>query len=244
MKINLAENMLRFGAKNLTASSKQKLVQLAEQETPGTTDLQTVGVKPKGENKLSDGSAFNVGNTTPPNAEFFTRTGKIFYYNIGDQTLYFYSSATDTAPITLSADNTFNLNTAIDFIADLGKKSYNTDKVGQLQVANILRSLNSIQSRVRTYEGGSAIQSKISNINALLKPYGEKDFKTMQYLASHEFRGKKYGNLDPALMKEFGLGLYIWLGNNGKPGFVYDPSKPTAVNTMVPGEGTPKPPSQ
>ena len=34
MKINLAENMLRFGAKNLTNASKQKLEQLAEQTKP------------------------------------------------------------------------------------------------------------------------------------------------------------------------------------------------------------------
>jgi len=37
MKINLAENMLRFGAKNLTATSKQKLERLAEQ-TINVTD--------------------------------------------------------------------------------------------------------------------------------------------------------------------------------------------------------------
>ena len=41
MKNTLAENMLRFGAKNLTESSKQKLEQLAEQTqvTPGKTPV-------------------------------------------------------------------------------------------------------------------------------------------------------------------------------------------------------------
>jgi len=244
MKINLAENMLRFGAKNLTDASKQKLKRLVEQATPSTTDLQTVDVKPKAENKLSDGSAFNVGNNIPPNPEFFRKTGKIFYYNIGDGTLYFYSSATDTAPMTLSATNTFNLYTAVDFIVDLAKKSYNINdirrKLGQLQIANILRSLNLIQLYVAKHKNGSVIKSKITEVTKLLAPYGNKDFKTMQYLAGHEFRGKNY--TDPTFMREFGIGLYIWLGNSEKPGFIYDPTKPVANRNGGDLQGEPTPP--
>ena len=40
MKINLAENMLRFGAKNLTEVSKRKLEQLAEQEQTSAVQQQ------------------------------------------------------------------------------------------------------------------------------------------------------------------------------------------------------------
>lgn len=45
MKINLAENMLRFGAKNLTEASKQKLVRLAEQAQPTTPGIPAPVVK-------------------------------------------------------------------------------------------------------------------------------------------------------------------------------------------------------
>jgi len=54
MKINLAENMLRFGAKNLTESSKQKLEQLAEQTPQGTSTTTPIQIK------SSAGSLFNV----------------------------------------------------------------------------------------------------------------------------------------------------------------------------------------
>jgi hypothetical protein len=47
MKNILAENMLRFGAKNLTESSKQKLEQLAEQVPGKVTNIPDVTAKPK-----------------------------------------------------------------------------------------------------------------------------------------------------------------------------------------------------
>ena len=47
MKINLAENMLRFGAKNLTEASKRKLVRLAEQTQPVAGDATAATTPPK-----------------------------------------------------------------------------------------------------------------------------------------------------------------------------------------------------
>ena len=70
MKINLAENMLRFGAKNLTETSKRMLQRLAEQATPSNPAAATPGkpapiVKAAPKAPLVDWSKFTTEAMVP-----------------------------------------------------------------------------------------------------------------------------------------------------------------------------------
>ena len=143
MKINLAENMLRFGAKNLTSASKQKLNQLAEQEQP------TVSVKPMsaGATQYQDGSVAFSGA--------FLAFGKdtAILYNKADRTKRVVIGPTTVTidgqafPDTITKEDSFNI------LAFMARTLYG--KCGEDEAISVVQAVKNL-----TYAKGAPVEVK------------------------------------------------------------------------------------
>ena len=161
MKINLAENMLRFGAKNLTSASKQKLNQLAEQEQ--TKDLDTVTAKPNQIGQIS--GEFNDGALVAFGEDYVTlynKSDRSKRVVIGPTTVTVngatwngalkYEEVFNTiANITRTLFGSVNKNSSEASVA--GLKSLLGNAKTPANVQDIIRKLTSIESDIQGFNG-------------------------------------------------------------------------------------------
>ena len=181
MKINLAENMLRFGAKNLTESSKQKLEQLAEQ---------TINVTDKVE--------FLVGITAPQRV-----TKPTLFLDNRDPSnpiLYFLGTGNDSRAVAIAQNGMiydgrtlpyYSYNMA-DFIFKATEEFFGS-WTNEINIVETLTAMKNVQSDLNV-PGGQIIIGMIRRILSNVQYYGSMPTPVFQLEANKDFKGNLVAN--------------------------------------------------
>lgn len=238
MKNILAENMLRFGAKNLTDATKQKLEQLAEQ-TPATP-VATNTPQP-----ITDKVVFLDGTTVPPTISKPT----LFLDNRDPRTpiMHLLGIGNDSRSVAIAQNGMiydgrtypYASNNMADFILKAAEEMFGDWKT-EANTVELLTALNKVQASLRAIPGGQIINGMIQSILTNAVTYGRMEqpaySSAIQKFGGNLVQNNPYAFYNP--IRQY-LGLPI---ENAE--FMKNPAKRGSVPNAETTKPTTTPPAQ
>lgn len=190
MKNILAENMIRFGAKNLTETSKQKLGQLAEQ-TATSQPAAAVAVT----SKVDFVSGATPERVTKPTIQFSStrdRAPILYLRGAGGNDSNVAALSRDAVIIPGKPALQHNEANYIDFLyyatrelfGDLGSENAS----GQNNIVETLTALIKVKDNLAQIQEGAIIIGTINNILTTYRKYGEMPFPVFEHELRNEVR--------------------------------------------------------